>query len=254
MFIDTHCHIVSEYYDDIENVIKNAIDNDVLKIIVNGYNMQSNREVLELVKKYDIVYGALGIQPEELYDYNDNSLKFIEEHINDEKIIAVGEIGLDYHYDTDKDLQKELFKRQLEIAYKYNKPVIIHSRDCIQETYNILKESKVKGTMHCYSGSKEMALEFIKIGFSIGIGGVSTFKNAKNIVDVIKYIPLEYIILETDSPYLTPEPYRGKKNEPMYIPIIAKRVADIKDLDIKEIERTTTDNARRLFDIWVDLC
>lgn len=249
MFIDTHCHIVSEYYDDIENVIKNAIDNDVLKIIVNGYNMQSNREVLELVKKYDIVYGALGIQPEELYDYNDNSLKFIEEHINDEKIIAVGEIGLDYHYDTDKDLQKELFKRQSEIAYKYNKPVIIHSRDCIQETYNILKESKVKGTMHCYSGSKEMALEFIKIGFSIGIGGVSTFKNAKNIVDVIKYIPLEYIILETDSPYLTPEPYRGKKNEPMYIPIIAKRVADIKDLDIKEIERTTTDNARRLFDI-----
>lgn len=249
MFIDTHCHIVSEYYDDIENVIKNAIDNDVLKIIVNGYNMQSNREVLELIKKYDIVYGALGIQPEELYDYNDDSLKFIEDHINDEKIIAVGEIGLDYHYDTDKDLQKELFKRQLEIAYKYNKPVIIHSRDCIQETYNILKESKVKGTMHCYSGSKEMALEFIKIGFSIGIGGVSTFKNAKNIVDVIKYIPLEYIILETDSPYLTPEPYRGKKNEPMYIPIIAKRVADIKGLDIKEIERTTTDNARRLFDI-----
>ena len=249
MFIDTHCHVVSEYYDDIDVVIKNAIDNGVLKIIINGYNMQSNREVLELVKKYDIVYGALGIQPEELYDYNDDSLKFIEEHINDEKIIAVGEIGLDYHYDTDKDLQKELFKRQLEIAYKYNKPVIIHSRDCIQETYNILKESKVKGTMHCYSGSKEMALEFIKIGFLIGIGGVSTFKNAKNIVDVIKYIPLEYIILETDSPYLTPEPYRGKRNEPMYIPIVAKRVADIKGLDIKEIERTTTDNARRLFDI-----
>lgn len=249
MFIDTHCHIVSEYYDDIENVIKNAIANGVLKIIVNGYNMQSNREVLELVKKYDIVYGALGIQPEELYDYNDNSLKFIEEHINDEKIVAVGEIGLDYHYDTDRNLQKELFKRQLEIAYKYNKPVIIHSRDCIQETYNILKESKVKGTMHCYSGSKEMALEFIKIGFLIGIGGVSTFKNAKNIVDVIKYIDLEYIILETDSPYLTPEPYRGKRNEPMYIPIVAKRVADIKGLDIKEIERTTTDNARRLFDI-----
>lgn len=249
MFIDTHCHVVSEYYDDIDEVIKNAIDNGVLKIIINGYNMQSNREVLELVKKYDIVYGALGIQPEELYDYNDDSLKFIEEHINDEKIIAVGEIGLDYHYDTDKDLQKELFKRQLKIAYKYNKPVIIHSRDCIKETYNILKEYKVKGIMHCYSGSKEMALEFIKIGFSIGIGGVSTFKNAKNIVDVIKYIPLEYIILETDSPYLTPEPYRGKRNEPMYIPIVAKRVADIKGLDIKEIERTTTDNARRLFDI-----
>lgn len=250
MFVDTHCHIVSEYYDDIDDIVKKSANSGVLKIIVNGYDMKSNREVLELVSKYDNVYGALGIQPQELDDYTDENLAFIEEHIMDNKIVAVGEIGLDYHYDnTDKDKQVELFKRQLDIAYRYHKPVIVHSRDCIQETYNILKLSNVSGVLHCYSGSYEMALEFNKIGFMIGIGGVCTFKNSKNIIDVIKNISLEYIILETDSPYLTPEPFRGKRNDPSYIPVIAKRVAEVKSLDIKEIEETTTSNARRLFDI-----
>ena len=249
MFIDTHCHIFSFYYDNIDDVINRAIDNGVKKIIVNGFNMSSNNEVLKLVNEYDIVYGALGIQPEEIDDYNEENLEFIENHINDNKIVAVGEIGLDYHYDIDKERQKELFRKQLEIAKRNNKPVIIHSRDCIKETYDILKLSGVRGAMHCYSGSAEMANEFIKIGFFIGIGGISTFKNAKNIINVIKNIEIEYIILETDSPYLTPEPYRGKLNEPSYIPIIAKRVADAKSLDIKVIEEATTANARRLFDI-----
>jgi len=250
MFVDTHCHIISQYYDDIDEIIKRCIDNKVGCIIVNGCDMKSNREVLELVKKYDIVYGALGIQPSEIDDNYLETLEFIEEHINDVKIVAVGEIGLDYHYDdVDKNLQKEIFRRQLEIANKYNKPVIVHSRDCIKETYDILKMSKVRGVLHCYSGSSEMALEFIKIGFLIGIGGICTFKNAKNIIDVIKNVSLEYIILETDSPYLTPEPFRGKRNESSYIPVIAKRVAEVKSLDLKEIEETTTSNARRLFDI-----
>ena len=252
MFVDTHCHIFSSYYGDIESIINNAIKNDVKRIIINGCDLNTNKEVLLLVKKYDIVYGALGIQPEEINDFNDENLKFIEKHINDDKIVAVGEIGLDYHYDIDKDLQKKLFKKQLDIALKYNKPVIIHSRDCIKETYDILKEytkAGLNGVMHCYSGSVEMAREFNKIGFLLGVGGVSTFKNSKVIIDVIKSVSLEYIVLETDSPYLTPEPFRGKRNEPSYIPIIAKRVADVKSLDIKEIEEATTDNARRLFDI-----
>ena len=249
MYVDTHCHVVLKYYDDIDDVIERTVNSGVKRIIVNGYNMESNREIIELAKKYDVVYGALGIQPEELYDYNQDNLDFIENHINDDKIVAVGEIGLDYHYDTDKDKQKKLFKKQLEIAYKNKKPVIIHSRDCIQDTYNILKLFRVKGIMHCYSGSVEMAREFNKIGFLLGIGGVSTFKNARGIIDVIKSIPLEYIVLETDSPYLTPEPFRGKRNEPSNIPLIAKRVAEVKSLDIKEIEETTTKNARRLFDI-----
>ena len=248
MLVDTHCHIFVEYYDDIDGVIKRAIDAGVGMIIVNGYNMRSNKEVLELVKKHDIVYGALGIQPEEIDDYTDYNLKFIDNHINDDKIVAVGEIGLDYHYDIDKDKQKKLFREQLRIAEKYNKPVIVHSRDCIKETYDILKMSSIKGIMHCYSGSVEMAREFNKIGFLLGIGGISTFKNARRLVDVIKEINLEYIVLETDSPYLAPVPYRGKKNEPAFLKVIAERICEIKGLDYKEVERITTSNVLRLFD------
>ena len=248
MVVDTHCHIFSEYYSDIDEVIERAISNNVGMIIVNGCDMKSNKEVLKLVKKYDIVYGALGIQPEEINDFTDDNLMFIEEHINDEKILAVGEIGLDYHYDIDKDKQKELFKRQLEIAYRNNKPVIVHSRDCIQETYNILKEFSVRGIMHCYSGSVEMAKEFNKIGFLLGIGGICTFKNANRIVDVIKNVDLEYIVLETDSPYLSPVPYRGKRNEPAYIPVILKKICEIKGLEYKEVEKVTTNNVFHLFD------
>ena len=165
MLVDTHCHIFREYYDDIDEVIARAKEAGLKAIIVNGVDRKSNEEVLELVKKYDIVYGALGIQPEEVENYCDDDILFIEEHINDDKIIAVGEIGLDYHYECDKELQKNVFLRQLEIARKYNKPVIIHSRDCINETYNILKDYNLKGIMHCYSGSVEMACMFNKIGF-----------------------------------------------------------------------------------------
>ena len=248
MLVDTHCHIFGEYYEDIDSVIKRARDAGVGMLVVNGFDRKSNEEVLELVKKYDIVYGALGIQPEEVENEDDVSLKFIEEHICDDKIIAVGEIGLDYHYECNKERQREIFKKQLEIARKYNKPVIVHSRDCIQDTYDILKNSGVIGIMHCYSGSLEMAKLFCKLGFLIGIGGVSTFKNAGKIVDVIKYIPLEYIVLETDSPYLSPEPYRGKRNEPANVGVILQKICDIKSLDYKEASVVTTESALRLFD------
>ena len=248
MLVDTHCHIFKEYYQDIDEVITRAYDNGLGMIIVNGYDKKSNEEVLELVRKYDIVYGALGIQPEYAMDASEEDFKFIEEHINDDKIIAIGEIGLDYHYDIDKDRQKEVFKRQLDIARKYNKPVIVHSRECIQDTYDILKVSNVVGIMHCYSGSVEMAREFIKIGFYLGIGGVSTFKNASRLVDVIKEIPMEYIVLETDSPYLSPEPYRGKRNEPINVVVILKKICDIKGLDYNKANEITTKNVLRLFD------
>ena len=253
MLVDTHCHVLSEYYDDIDGVIKRAMDNGVGAIIVNGYNMKSNKDVLELVEKYDIVYGAIGIHPEEIDDFNEENLKFIESHINDSKIVAVGEIGLDYHYDIDKNKQKELFKRQLDIAQKFNKPVIIHSRDCIQETYDIVKMYSIKGIMHCYSGSVEMAKLFNKLGFLLGIGGIATFKNSKKIVEVIKNIPLEYIVLETDSPYLAPVPYRGKRNEPSYIPVILERICDIKGLDYSIVSETTTLNVMRLFDKYIKI-
>ena len=246
--VDTHCHIYESYYDNIEEIIQRSIDNGVDMLIVNGCNLKSNMEVLKLVKKYDIVYGALGIQPEELDDFNDESLKFIIDHVNDDKIVAVGEIGLDFHYDIDRKKQIELFKKQLSIASEYNKPVIIHSRDCIQETYNILKNYNLKGILHCYSGSVEMAREFNKIGFLLGIGGICTFKNARRLIDVIENVPLEYIVLETDSPYLTPEPYRGKKNEPSFIPLIAAKIAQIKNVDINIVKDVTTSNVSRLID------
>ena len=248
MLVDTHCHIFREYFEDIDEIIQNCMSSGVQMIIVNGTNRRDNEEVLELVKKYDIVYGALGIQPEEINDYTEDNLKFIEEHIDDDKIIAVGEIGLDYHYECNKELQRELFKKQLDIASRHNKPVIVHSRDCIMETYNILKETNVKGIMHCYSGSVEMAKKFVELGFLLGIGGVSTFKNANKVIDVIKNTSLEYIVLETDAPYLSPEPYRGKRNEPCNVSVILEKICEIKGIDYKDASDVTTRNVFRLFD------
>ena len=253
MLIDTHCHLFSEYYDDIDEVIERAINDGVRCIIVNGVDRKSNEEILRLVKKYDIVYGALGIQPEEVEIVNDDDFRFIEEHINDEKIVAVGEIGLDYHYDIDKIKQKEIFRKQLDIATKYNKPVIIHSRDCIQETYNILKEYNLRGIMHCYSGSVEMAREFNKIGFLIGVGGIATFKNAVKLIEVIKSIDLKYIVVETDSPYLSPEPYRGKRNEPKNVKVIMEKICELKGIEYKELCDIIQTNVLWLFDKNLDL-
>lgn len=249
MFIDTHCHLFREYYDDIDCLIENIKNSGIKRVIVSGCDMKSNIEVLELVKKYDIFYGTLGFHPNELDSFNADNLNFILEHINDDKIVGIGEIGLDYHYDdVDKERQKIVFRRQLELAEKYNKPVIIHSRDSIGDTYNILKEYNVKGDIHCFSGSVEMAREFVKIGYYIGVGGIITFKNAKNIIEVVKDIPLSYILLETDSPYLTPEPYRKNINSPSYIPVIASKLAEAKNTEIKEIAEVTSSNAEALFD------
>jgi len=244
--IDTHCHITSEYFDEIDKIIEKIKSVGVKKIIVNGCDMKSNLEVLDLVKRYDMVYGAIGFHPTEL---NNCDLEWLEEHINDEKIVALGEVGLDYHYEnTDKELQKNMFKKQLEIAEKYKKTVIIHSRDALQDTYDILKNYKVRGSLHCYSGSLEMAREFIKLGFYIGVGGVVTFRNAKNIISVIENISIHNILLETDAPYLTPEPYRGMKNDSSYIPLIANKIASIKEITVDEVVDITTTNANDLFD------
>ena len=247
--IDTHCHVTSEDFDNIPELINSIKESGVSKIIVNGTDMKSNLEVLKLVNDYDCVYGAIGFHPTELDEYNLKCLDWLVEHINDKKIVAIGEIGLDYHYDTtDKIKQLDIFKKQLEIAEKYKKPVIIHTRDSLQDTFDILKEYNLNGSIHCFSGSLEMAREFIKLGYYIGIGGVCTYKNAKNIVNVIENVDLEYILLETDSPYLTPEPKRGQKNDSSNIPIIARKIADIKGVSVTMVEKTTNDNANRLFD------
>lgn len=251
MFIDTHCHVFSEYYDNIDEVVNQCKKNNVNRIIVNGCDINSNKEVLELVNKYDVIYGAIGFHPTELDDFKDEYFEFLENNISNPKIVAIGEIGLDYYYDnTDKDKQKEIFKRQLDIANKYNKPIIVHSRNSIQDTYNILKEYNLFGSIHCFSGSVEMAREFIKIGYKLGIGGIITYKNAKNIREVVKNIDLSYILLETDSPYLTPSPYRGKNNSPEYIPLIANTIADIKNISINDVSEVTTASAEEIFDFF----
>lgn len=254
MFIDTHCHISKEYFYDIPNLIDKIVKSGVNKVIVNGCDMKSNLEVLELVEKYDIVYGALGFHPTELDDFSDEQLIWLEKNINNKKIVAIGEIGLDYHYDnTDKVKQKEVFEKQLQIASKYHKPVIVHSRDAINDTYNIISKYNVIGSLHCFSSSKEMAERFIKLGFYIGIGGVCTYKNAKEIKEVIKAIDLEYIILETDTPYLSPEPVRKEKNTPCNIPIIASYIASLKDVDLSIVSKVTSANAGRLFDFFQEI-
>lgn len=247
--VDTHLHLFSEYYNDIDDVINRSIDSGVKAVVVNGTNINDNKEVLDLVKRYDCVYGALGIQPEEIEKNWEECFSFIVDHIHDDKIIAIGEIGLDRHYDNiDYELQKKVFRKQLELAEEYNIPVIVHSRDCIEDTYNILSEYNIRGILHCYSGSLEMAYKFIELGFYIGIGGISTFKNAKKIKEVIKNIEMEYILLETDAPYLSPEPYRGERNEPKNIPVILKEICAIKGIDFLDGVRMTTDNACHLFD------
>lgn len=254
MFIDTHCHISKEYFDDIPNLIDKIVKSGVNKVIVNGCDMKSNLEVLKLIEKYDIVYGALGFHPTELDDFSDEQLIWLEKNINNKKIVAIGEIGLDYHYDnTDKVKQKEVFEKQLQIASKYHKPVIVHSRDAINDTYNIISKYNVIGSLHCFSSSKEMAERFIKLGFYIGIGGVCTYKNAKEIKEVIKAIDLEYIILETDTPYLSPEPVRKEKNTPCNIPIIASYIASLKDVDLSIVSKVTSANASRLFDFFQEI-
>ena len=249
MFIDVHCHLDSNYYNDIDKVINNAKKNNVNKLIYNGCNKKSNKEVIKLINKYDSIYGAVGYHPTELDDVNEKDYELLESLLSNKKIVAIGEIGLDYHYpDTNKEKQKYAFRRQLELAEKHNIPVIVHSRDAIQDTFDIMSEYNIKGVIHCFSGSVEMAKEFIKKGFLISVGGIITFKNVKNIIEVIKNIDLSYILLETDSPYLTPEPFRKEQNEPMYIPIIASKIADILNVSIEKVSSKTTDNAKRLFD------
>ena len=249
MYIDTHCHVLHDYYDNIDEIINKCKNNGVSKIVISGCDIETNKEVLELVNKYDIIYGTIGFHPTELNDFREDYFDFLEKNIMNKKIVGIGEIGLDYHYeDTDKNKQINVFTRQLEIAEKYNKTIVVHSRDSIQDTYNILSNYKLKGSIHCFSGSVEMAKLFTKLGYKLGVGGIITYKNAKNIKEVVKNIDLSYILLETDSPYLSPEPYRGTRNDPSNIPFIVEAIADIKNVSKIDVARITTDNAIAEFD------
>lgn len=249
MLIDTHCHLSSDDYNNLDEII-NEFDGIM---IASGCDLKTNKEVIELVNKYDNVYGTLGIHPEEIENFKESDLKFIEDNLNNKKIVGIGEIGLDYYWVKDnKEQQKELFIKQLDIAKKYNKAVIVHSREAIQDTYDILKKYNLKGSIHCFNSSLEMAREFIKIGYKIGVGGVLTFKNSKKLQEIVKDIDLKDILLETDSPYLTPEPYRGQKNKPSNVYYVALKLAELKNLSIEDIINQTGKNALKEFSINID--
>ncbi len=248
MFCDTHCHLFKEYYEDIDTIIKNASLNQVNRMINAGCDAKSNIEVLDSLKHKE-VYGALGIHPEDVLNYQEEDLKFIEEHLNHEKIIAIGEIGLDYHYGKEnREEQLKLFERQLALAEKYQMPVVIHSREATEDTIELLKKYNVKGVIHSFSGSLEIATIYIKMGFLLGINGVITFKNCR-LKEVIEKIDVHNIVLETDSPYLTPVPFRGEKNDPSKIKTIAEFVANLKKISKEELVKKTNENIAQIFDI-----
>lgn len=248
MLIDTHAHIYSEYYDDIEEVIKQSNSNHVDIIINSGVDGKTNKEILALSKKHSNIYITLGVHPENANNYTLNDIKYIEDNLNNKNVVAIGEIGLDYHYENyNKEEQIKLFEIQLDLAQKYNVPVVIHSREATLDTINILKKYSLKGVIHSFSGSYEVALEYIKMGFKLGINGVVTFKNA-HIKEVIKKIGLEHFVLETDSPYLTPTPLRGKINYPGYINLIADFLSDYLCVSKNEIASITSKNVTSTFD------
>lgn len=251
MFIDTHAHIdMEEFFPNIEDIINNAKTKGCKSIIIPGVEPKNFNRILNLVKNYDILYAALGIHPSEARLFNDKIYQNIYNLAQDKKVVAIGEIGLDYYWDKSFiDIQKETFIKQIKIANVLNKPIIIHDREAHQDTLDILlkynKNSKV--IMHCFSGSWEFATKCLDQGFYLALGGIVTFKNAKKPKEIAKKIPLEQLLLETDAPYLTPHPHRGEQNEPAFIPFIAEEIATLKNISIDEILEKTTNNAIEVF-------
>ncbi|MBE6148756.1 MAG: TatD family deoxyribonuclease [Firmicutes bacterium] len=251
MFIDTHAHVYSEYYDNINLVVNDSKTCGVKAIINAGVDHHTNQELLDLSNQYENMFITLGIHPEYANSYKTEELEFIQHNACNSKVVAIGEIGLDYHYDGyDKDKQIKLLKTQLDIAVKNNLPVVIHSREATQDTLDILKQYRLKGVIHSFSGSKEVANQYINMGYKLGINGVVTFKNA-HIKEVIKDLGLEHFVLETDSPYLTPEPLRGKKNFPGNIKHIVNFLSDFLDITPEEISKITNANIKSIFDKFI---
>jgi len=254
MFVDVHAHLIDEVFQNPKDVLGRANFFGVEKIICASSNIETSKKSVELANCSEGVFATVGIHPEDACEFDDNSLKELEFLCKNKKVVAIGEIGLDYHYENcDKEQQKDVFLKQIVLADKMSLPIQIHCRDAMEDTMKILKSHKellkCGGIFHCYSGSIEEAKEILKLGFSFSFGGVCTFKNARRLPEVISLLPIENILLETDCPYLAPEPHRGETNEPKYIPIIAEKIAEIKNMTLEEVARATTKNAKRIFHI-----
>ena len=253
---DNHAHFDDKWFDeDRDEVIKSVYDSGVTRVVSAGYSLEGSLAARELSKKYDFIYFTVGISPNDLSSNWEQDVEKIEEilkeEINNKKLVAVGEIGLDYHYDTDKEWQKKAFIKQIELANKYNKPIQIHTRDAVMDTIQILKDYPVnkKGIFHCCPFNRELIKEALKLGFYISVAGPVTFKNSKNAEEIVNMIPNDRILIETDSPYLAPEPHRGTRNNSKNVKFIAEKIAFFKNLDISELARITYENANRIFEI-----
>lgn len=249
MIIDSHAHYDDEAFEeDRDNLLQSMQSNGIEKIINVGANIKGSRASIALSEQYPFIYSAVGVHPSDTEELNEEKMAWLKEVSKKEKVVAIGEIGLDYYWpEPDREIQKKWFIRQMELAQEVNLPVIIHSRDAAQDTIEILKQFPANGVIHCYSYTKESAKEFLKMGYYFGIGGVLTFKNAKKLKEAVMEIPMDRILLETDSPYLAPEPNRGKRNSSLNIPYVVKKLAQLKGITEEEVINITTENTKRLF-------
>ncbi len=254
MLFDSHAHYNdSRFSEDIDKILGSMRENNVSYIINACSSIEEIPYILELAEKYDFLYASVGVHPHEVEDMKDRDIELLREYAKHNKVKAIGEIGLDYYYDNSpRDLQKKWFARQIELAKELKMPVIIHDRDAHKDCLDILRELKtddLRGVFHCYSGSAEMLKEVLDLGFSVAFGGSITFKKSQRPVEAAKAAPLDKILIETDCPYLTPEPFRGKRNSSLYIHLVAEKLAEIKNISIDEIENITLENAKKCFDI-----
>jgi TatD DNase family protein len=254
MLFDTHAHLnADQFSEDLEDVISRAQDTGVSTMVVVGFDRPTIKRAIELADKYEFIYASVGWHPVDAIDMTEADLRWIEELSAHPKVVALGEMGLDYYWDkSPKDIQKEVFRKQIKLAKKVKLPIVIHNREATADVMEILKEEgaeEVGGIMHCFSGSPEIAKECVNMNFYISLGGPVTFKNAKKPKEVAAEIPLEKLLIETDCPYLAPHPFRGKRNEPSYVKLVAEEIAEIKGISFAEIAEVTTRNAKKLFDI-----
>lgn len=254
MIFETHAHYEDEKFDsDREELLVSMQAHGIGKIVNAGSSLETVKKSLDLAEKYDFIYAAVGVHPSEIACLDEEGLAWLKEQAKHPKTVAIGEIGLDYYWDKEKDVQekqREWFRRQLILAKEMELPVIIHSRDAAEDTLTIMKEAyamQIPGVIHCFSYSVQMAEEYVRMGYYIGVGGVVTFKNARKLKEVAAKIPLEYLLLETDCPYMAPEPFRGKRNSSLYLPYVAKKIAEIKGITEQEVIDVTERNARKMY-------
>ena len=248
MIFDTHAHYDDEKFDeDREELINSLQQAGIGHVVDAASNLDSCKKILKLIDKYPHIYGTIGIHPSDCGELTENDFEWIKKQTKHPKILAIGEIGLDYYWpEPDHDLQKKWFERQLGLAKEVNLPVVIHSRDAAADTLDMIKEANLPANtvdIHCFSYSKEMAREYLNMGYYIGVGGVVTFKNAKKLKEVVKYTPIENILLETDCPYLAPEPNRGKRNSSLNLPYVVEKIAEIKNMSVEDVISITERNA-----------